>query len=57
MDRGAQWATDHGVTGSQKLLSMHTLLYIKLLRDSLLWRAALVAQLVKNPPAMQETWV
>ena len=22
-----------------------------------LWRASLVTQLVKNPPAMQETWV
>ena len=57
MDRGDQWATDHGVTGSQKLLSMHALLYVKLLRDSMLWRAALLAQLVKNPPAGQETWV
>ena len=36
MDRGAWWATAHGVT--------FTL-------------GALVAQMVKNMPAMQETWV
>ena len=33
----------------QRMISTVTMLYIK-------W-TALVAQLVKNPPAMQETWV
>ena len=40
MDRGAWWATVHGVIKSWTWL-----------------RASLIAELVKNLPAMQETWV
>ena len=51
LDRGAWWAAAHGVTKSQTQLSetKHNT------RTTL--RASLVAQLVKNLPAMQETWV
>ena len=45
MDERAWWATVHGVTKSQTRLSDHFLSFF------------LVAQRVKNPPAMQETWV
>ena len=52
MDEGALWVTVHRVTKSQTRLSdfisLHALQYS--------W-ASLVAQLVKNPPAVQETWV
>ena len=52
MDEGALWATVHRVTKSQTRLSdfisLHPLQYF--------W-ASLVAQLVKNSPAVQETWV
>ena len=51
MDGGAWWTAVHGVTKSQTQLSetKHNT------RTTL--RASLVAQLVKNLPAMQETWV
>ena len=45
MDRGAWQATVHGVARVE-----HDLV-------TKLPPASLVAQLVKNPPAMQETWV
>ena len=51
MGRGAWRATVHSVAKSQtqvKQLSMHA---------QLTYRASLVAQVVKNPPAMQETQV
>ena len=44
MDRGAWWATVHGVAKSRIRLS-----------DYVQHRASLVAQMVENPPAMQET--
>ena len=44
MDRGTWQATVHGVAKSQTWLSNFHF-------------ASLVAQLVKNPPAMRETWV
>ena len=48
-DGGAWWATVHGVTHNWRdLACMHPLQYS--------W-ASLVVQLVKNPPAMWETWV
>ena len=50
LDRVAWWATVYGVTKSRTRLSdFHSLTHS--------WhiRASLIAQLVKNPPAMQET--
>ena len=49
MDRGAWWATVHGVAKSRTLLSDFTFTWLS-------W-ASLVAQMVKKPPAMKETWV
>ena len=46
MDRGAWWATVHGVAKRRKQLSNFTSLW-----------ASLVAQRLKHLPAMQETWV
>ena len=46
MDGEAWWATVHGVTKSRTQLSDFTLYLLK---------ASLIAQLVKNLPAMQET--
>ena len=46
MDREAWRAVIHGVTKNRTCL-----------RDSSNNRASLIAQLVKNLPAMQETWV
>ena len=48
MDRGAWWVTVHGVTKSQTRLRDFIHSYIIL--------ASLVAQMVKNLPAMEETW-
>ena len=48
MNRGAWWATVHGVAKSRTRLSDFTFF--------LFW-AFLVAQMVKRLPAMQETWV
>ena len=50
MDGGAWWAAVHGVAKSQTRLSNFTFTFHE---D---W-ASLVAQLVKNPPAMRDTWV
>ena len=50
MDGGAWWATVHGVSRGRTRLHFH----FHLLQYS--W-ASLVAQLVKNLPAVQETWV
>ena len=50
MDRGAWWATVHGFTKRQTRLSDFTFHFQSF------W-ASLVAQLVKNPPTMQETQV
>ena len=44
MDRGTLWATVPGVAESD-------------MTEQLTFRASLVAQVVKNLPAMQETWV
>ena len=61
-DRGAWWATVHGVAKSWtqlKRLSMHiahTQSVLLIPSSGLQW-ASLMAQMVKNPPAMQETWV
>ena len=49
MDRGAWWAAVHGVAKSRERLSD--------LAAEAAARASLVAQLVKNLPAIQETWV
>ena len=46
MDRGAWQTTVHWVTKSQKQLSHFTF-----------FRVSLMVYLVKNPPAMPETWV
>ena len=48
MDRGAWWATVHGVAKSQTQLSNFHFHF---------QRASLIAQLVKNPSAMQETLI
>ena len=50
MEGGAWWATVQGVAKSRTRLSDFT-------SHSLCVRASLVAQLVKNPPAMWEAWV
>ena len=50
MDRGAWWAAAHGVPKSRAWLWL-TLTYLLIVFTSL------VAQLAKNPPAIQETWV
>ena len=47
MKGGAWWATVHGVAKSGTRLSYFTFIH----------RASLVAQMVKDPPAMQETQV
>ena len=49
VDRGAWQATVHGVTKSQTRLSDSLSIHTK-------EGASLVAQTVKNPPAMQGTW-
>ena len=58
MDRGVWQPTDHGVAKSRTQLSNK---YFHFLRKMVLRKtlsgASLVAQLVKNLPAMQETWV
>ena len=57
MGRGAWGATVHGVTKSRTQLSdsaQHIHVYKNI---KCIYRASLVAQLVKNPPAMQETLV
>ena len=51
MGRGAWRATVHGVAKSRTRLSDYYYYYYKRLRTSL------IAQLVKNAPAMQETLV
>ena len=51
MDRGAWWATVHGVAESATPESVA--LSLSLIGA----RASLVAQTVKNLPAMRETWV
>ena len=67
MDRGAWQATVHGVAKSQTRLSdqqtdtrLNTRSYLQhagsLVAAYAIW-ASLVAQLVKNPPAMREMWV
>ena len=48
MDRGTWWATVYGLTGVK-----HDLV-TKPPRSQ---RASLVAQMVKNPPSMWESWV
>ena len=48
-DRGAWWAAVYGVAQGRTRL--------KQLSSSNLHQASLVAQTVKNLPAMQETWV
>ena len=50
MDGGAWWATVHGVPKSQTRPSDFTFTF------QYSW-ASLVAQLVKNPSAVWETWV
>ena len=64
MDGGAWWATVHGVAKSRTRLSGFTSCLVALynLQDlssqtRALQLAYLIAQLVKNPPAMQETLV
>ena len=71
MDRGAWRATVHGVAKSQLngravvtqtgFFSCSPCWQVKFfspsLNSKLSWGASLVAQLVKNPPAMQKTWV
>ena len=57
MDWGASWATVHRVAKGQtrlKWLSMHTRLIFGFYN---MYLASLVAQLVKNPRAVWETWV
>ena len=51
MDRGAWWATVHRVAKSQPRLNDYTFTH------GTGWRASLVAQMVKNLPAVQETRV
>ena len=56
MDRGAWLAIVHGVAKSQTRLSdLNHSLKIELIFK--FPQACLVAQLVKNPPAVWETWV
>ena len=67
MDRGAWWATVHGVAKSWTRLSDFTFTFmftelimgaiLKNLRNIPIIWASLIAQLVKNPPAMQEAWI
>ena len=59
MDRGVLWATVHGVTKSPTWLSDWTELnWIPFFAFyCYLYWASLVAQMVKNLPARQETWV
>ena len=67
MDRGAWWTTVHGVTKSQTLLSIWACIkkskrawnisQVLLQRRLLLFWASLVVQLIRNLPAVQETWV
>ena len=52
MDRGTWWATVHVVAKSWTWQSPE-----RLNHSTANFRASLVAQLVKNLPAMQETWV
>ena len=54
MDRGARW-----VPWSCKASDTTEQVTLPLFKCTVLWliRASLVAQLVKNPPAMRETWV
>ena len=58
MDGEAWWATVHGVTKSQTRLIdfTHFLLKDTACKNQVRW-ASLVAQTVKNPRAVQETWV
>ena len=59
MDRGAWQATVYGVVKSQTQLSnqaQHMDKYkVVCIGGGMIYRASLVAQLVKNPPAMRET--
>ena len=54
MGRGAWWATVHGVAKNQTQLIRLSTQHNHPLQYS--W-ASLVTQVVKNLPAMQETWV
>ena len=54
MDRGAWWATVHGVTRVEPDSSTKQQFLLQVFMAS--W-ASLVAQTVKNPPAVRETWV
>ena len=57
MDRGALWATVHGVANSQTWLNdRQTNKQTNKQKEVLNW-ASLITQLLKNPPAMQETLV
>ena len=56
MDRGAWWATVHRITKSQTRLNAQQHFMIFLVSHDPVG-ASLVAQMVKNLPAMKETWV
>ena len=61
MDKGAWWTTVHGVAKSRTRLSSQNKQtnknkYLRIQLPKVL-RASLVAQMVKNLHAMQETWI
>ena len=63
MDSGAWWVTVHGVrhdwVTNNFTLTFHWKYgcHIYLIQSGILYKASLVAQLVKNLPAMWETWI
>ena len=50
----SQWLIDEGTSRVESLFQEHRGSWVSM--STVMWRASLVAQKVKNPPAMQETW-
>ena len=58
MDREAWWATVHSITESDSTeVTLHACMHHEFLKTVLLMRPSLIAQSVKNLPAVQETQV
>ena len=56
MDREAWWATVHSITESDSTeVTLHACMHHEFLKTVLLMRPSLIAQSVKNLPAVQET--